>query len=250
MGANGPHDWDEGWEYFYQGDTSRNRLLSFGFAFGPWQTAHYRTFASVGRFEGDRFDPVTWRPHTPTPAYVELRADDAFWAALRVMAFSDGIIRAVVESAQFTDAAAAQHLGDVLIKRRDAIGRAYILTANPIVDPVLSGEGTLAFGNASVDHGLAEPPDRYKAVWYTFDNAIGTTTLIGETSGTAVLSSPGLLPEGPNAFVKIELSAESTVHAAWARPIDVYFRRTPGGWKLVGVERHVNYPIGESREGS
>ena len=23
MGANGPHDWDEGWEYLYEGDTTR-----------------------------------------------------------------------------------------------------------------------------------------------------------------------------------------------------------------------------------
>ena len=41
MGANGPHDWDEGWEDFYQGDTTRKRLLSFGFALSPWQTARY-----------------------------------------------------------------------------------------------------------------------------------------------------------------------------------------------------------------
>ena len=43
MGANGPHDWDEGWEYFYQGDTTRKRLLSFGFALSPWQTARYQS---------------------------------------------------------------------------------------------------------------------------------------------------------------------------------------------------------------
>ena len=57
IGANGPHDWDEGWEYFYQGDTTRRRLLTFGFALSPWQTAPYTIYDSVGRFEGDRFDP-------------------------------------------------------------------------------------------------------------------------------------------------------------------------------------------------
>ena len=27
MGANGPHDWDEGWEYFYEADTTRKRAV-------------------------------------------------------------------------------------------------------------------------------------------------------------------------------------------------------------------------------
>ena len=66
IGANGPHDWDEGWEYFYQGSATRRRLLSFGFALSPWQTAPYVIHDSVGRFEGDRFDPTTWKPHTAT----------------------------------------------------------------------------------------------------------------------------------------------------------------------------------------
>ena len=38
MGANGPHDWDEGWEYFYQADTTRTRLLTFGFGLSPCLT--------------------------------------------------------------------------------------------------------------------------------------------------------------------------------------------------------------------
>ncbi len=102
MGANGPHDWDEGWEYFYQGNTTRRRLLSFGFALSPWQTAPYTIYDSVGRFEGDRFDPTTWKPHTATTAYIEMRADDAFWAARRVMAFTDDAIRAIVKTGQPT----------------------------------------------------------------------------------------------------------------------------------------------------
>jgi hypothetical protein len=243
MGANGPHDWDEGWEYFYQGDTSLRRLLSFGFALSPWQTADYREFPSIGRFEGDRFDPITWRPHTPTRAYVELRADDAFWAARRVMAFSDEIIRALVETGEFTDAAAAEYLGDVLIKRRDAIGRAYIAPVNPIVDPVLDASSMLTFRNAAVDHGLAGPPGGYKAVWYTFDNLTGTTGLIGETSGQDRIQAPGRLPAGTS-FVKVGLSATGAAQPAWAQPIDLYFRRAGDGWRLVGLDRHLAVPMG------
>ena len=40
-----------------------------------------------------------------------MRADDAFWAARRVMAFTDDLIRAIVKTGQFSDPAAEQHLG-------------------------------------------------------------------------------------------------------------------------------------------
>src|SRR4051794_12409870 len=55
--ANGEHEWDLGWEHFYEAPASRRRMASFGFALSPWQTAEYIDYPSVGRFEGDRFDP-------------------------------------------------------------------------------------------------------------------------------------------------------------------------------------------------
>ena len=99
----------------------RRRLFSFGFALSPWQTVDYVEYPSIGKFEGDRFDPRTWRPQTPTTAYLELRDDDAFWAARRVAAFTDDLIRAAVHTGEYSDPAAEKYLADVLIKRRDKI---------------------------------------------------------------------------------------------------------------------------------
>ena len=73
------HEWDLSWEHFYQSDTTMKRLLSFGFALSPWQTVNYVERPSIGKFEGDRFDPRAWRPQTSTHAYMEARDDDAFW---------------------------------------------------------------------------------------------------------------------------------------------------------------------------
>ena len=74
------------------------RLFSFGFALSPWQTVDYVEYPSIGKFEGDVFDPRKWRPQTPTTAYLEMRDDDAFWAARRVAAFTDELIRAAVHT--------------------------------------------------------------------------------------------------------------------------------------------------------
>ncbi len=92
-----------------RGDTTRRRFFSLGFALSPWQTIHYVEYPSIGKFEGDRFDPRAWRPQTPTTAYMEMRDDDAFWAARRVAAFSDELIRAAV------------HTGSSAIRRRNGI---------------------------------------------------------------------------------------------------------------------------------
>jgi hypothetical protein len=236
--SNRPHDWSFGWEYLFDPDASRDRLLSFGFALRPWQTVPYPENRSIGHFEGDHFDPRTWKPQTPNAAYLELRADDAFWAARRVMAFSDDLIRAAVETAQYRDPAAPLHLASVLIKRRDAIGRAYLTTINPIVEPRLNAAGTLVFENAATSAGFAAPPAGYRAAWSRFDNTTGGTTPIGESRSSGMtLNPPGPLPDAIDTFIAIDIAAEGAAEPAWTRPIRTFFRRTSGGWKLVGLER-------------
>jgi hypothetical protein len=236
--ANNPHEWDMGWEHFYDPAASRRRLLTFGFALSPWQTVPYTKYSSVGLFEGDRFDPTTWKPQTPVAAYMELRADDAFWAARRVMAFTDDLIRAAVHTGQYSDPAAESHVTAVLIKRRDTIGRTYLTAINPIVDLHVDPTGQLAFQNAAVAAGFAEAPAAYHAAWFRFDNATGQTTPIGETrSTTTAMPPPSGLPAGPNSFIEIAISAESAGHPSWQQPVRAFFRRTSDGWKLVGLER-------------
>ena len=238
--ANGVYDWDIGWEHFLEGGTATKRLLSLGFALSPWQTVPYTEYESIGRFEGDRFDPRTWKPQTPTRAYMEMRSDDGFWAARKVMAFSDDLIRAAVHAGEYSDPAAEAHLVAVLIKRRDAIGRTYLPAINPIVDPRLEG-GTLTFGNAAVSAGFAEAPTRYLAVWSRFDNATGNTQQIAETqSATTSLEAPRDLPAGAGSFIQVDISAESAAHSTWREPVRVHFRRTPAGWILVGFQRLPN----------
>ena len=237
VGANAPHGWEEGFEYVFQGGTTARKAFTLGLARSPYQKADYEDVPAAGRFEGDTFDPETWKPRVPTAAYLEMRDDDAFWAAQRVMAFSDEMIRAAVKTGQYSDPKAEQHIADVLIKRRDKIGRAYLPKINPIVDPAFDGT-TLTFGNAAVQYRVAEAPASYTAVWSRFDNATATATRIADTtSKEPKVAAPNGLPTAPDSFVKVALSAQSTSHPSWAKPIDVYFRRVGTGWKLVGLER-------------
>ena len=110
----------------FEPDKTLKRMVSFGFYLQPWQTVDYDRYPSVGRFEGDDFNPDTWKSWVPVGALLRARTDDDFWAARRVMAFSDELIRAIVKTGQYSDPKAEEHLGTVLIKRRNKIGQAYL----------------------------------------------------------------------------------------------------------------------------
>ena len=235
---NDLHEWDLSYEHFYQADTTRKRFFSFGFALSPWQTIDYVEYPSVGKFEGDRFDPRKWRPQIPTPAYVELRDDDAFWAARRVVAFTDDLIRAAVHTGEFSDPAAEKYLADVLIKRRDKIASAYLTAVNPLVSVRLDANNRLTFENAAVAAGVASGAVTYRASWALFDNATGQTRPLSETqSTTTTIEPPSGLPTAANSFIEVSISADNAAYPTWKQPIRTHFRRQSDGWKLVGLER-------------
>ena len=85
---------------------------------------------------------------------MELRDDDAFWAAQRVAAFTDDMIRAIVHTGEISNPAAEKYLADVLIERREKIKSIYLTQVNPIVKPRLDAKG-LTFENAAVAGGVA-----------------------------------------------------------------------------------------------
>jgi hypothetical protein len=239
-GANGPREYDEGWETLFDGELTRRRLLRLGFVFEPWQTVQYVERPAIGRFEGDVFDPRGWRPRVPTAALLRARPDDDFWAARRVAAFTDDMIRSAVRAGRYSDEAADALLIDVLIKRRQKIAEAYLPAINPLVDFTLSGDGRLAFRNAASDAGVAAAPSGgYSARWSVVDTATGQEQALDPvtTSRSNEMGAPGPLPSAAGALLRVQVSALAPAPAEWMRPVDVHFQRTASGWRLVGLER-------------
>jgi hypothetical protein len=239
----GPRERRDGYEYVAEFGPAKKALPGFGFVIRPWMTIDYPKHRGVGRFESVRFVPEEWRPRVPNPAYVRSRPDDTFWAARKLMAMSDDLIRAAVRSGRLTDEAAEKYLADALIERRNKIGRAWLTAVNPVVDPALSADGSLTFENAAVARGFAAAPRGYAAVWHTYDNDSGSTTRIGETESQSTQLRAPSIPSSAR-FIRVDIRAVNPANSAlatWSQPVHAYFRRA-GGWELVGFSRMPDAP--------
>jgi hypothetical protein len=237
--GSSPRRWS-GVEYMFEGAPTWKALVTFGLWIQPWQLIRYPRDLppSVGRVEGDAFDPEQWKPEYPNPAFDNMRPDDAFWAARIVAAFSDEAIGAIVRKAQYSDPRATDHITSALIRRRDTIARVWLNGVNPLVNFTLSAEGTLTFENAAVAARAATPGRGYTLRWSRFDNATGGHEPAGLQ--TTVADPVGRLPDGlaTAEFVAVTVRSLHPELAAWNEPVHAYFRREGGGWRTVGLERN------------
>jgi hypothetical protein len=239
-GALGPREYDEGWEYLYDPGPTMKRLISLGFNLSPWQTIQYHEVPQIGRFEGEVFDPAAWRPRAATAAFRKARLDDTFWAARRVAAFTEDMIKTTVRTAEYSNPAADAMLTTVLMQRRQKILALYLNAINPLVNFTLSGTGELSFANAAVEAGVAAAPGAgYRASWALFDNTTGQATPLGTpiTSNGTTVAAPAGLPSTPGSYVQVQVVAVDPAPAPWLQPVTVHFRSTGTGWSLVGLER-------------
>jgi hypothetical protein len=228
-------------EYIFEQAPGWKSLATLGLYVRPWMLIDYPDVpTSIGRFEGDAFDPAAWKPEYPNPAFDNMRPDDAFWAARIVARFSDAAIRAIVEKARYSDPRATDYMTETLIKRRDKVVSHWLNGVNPVVDLSLDSSGQLTWGNAAVAAGVAEPPASYIVKWFRFDNAADTRADVGdaETVSAAAATAPAALRQAtPGEYIGVEIRATHATHPAWAKPATFYFRRAADSWTWVGAER-------------
>jgi hypothetical protein len=225
-------------EFLWEARPTLLSALTLGLYVRPWITVDYPDLPALGRIEGDHFEPEGWKPDHPIPAFKNSREDDTFWAARRVAAFTDEIIRTIVKTAEFGDVRCEDHLVEVLIKRRNKVLQRWLTDVNPLVDFALDSGGVLTFRNAAVDAQVASAPSEHIVRWARFDNQTGLAeAFTGElrTPESRLQAPPDLLASAE--FLLAEIGAAHPEHTAWSHPVRVYFRRHDSGWETVGLER-------------
>jgi len=198
-----------------------------------WARLDYPKLPAVGIFDFRIFDPEKWKPEYPNAAFLNRLPDDTYWAAKKVMSFSDEYIRAAVNQGQYSDPAAEDWIVKCLIERRERIGRKYFSWVLPLDNFKVEG-GRLAFENLAVKHGFAQPP-AYKVQWSVFDNEKEAHSTIGGAAGAELPTAAASGADGAYFAARIEAdSPEKTV--------TVYLHKNAAGFKVVGIDRTYPWP--------
>lgn len=232
-GSVSPQKPRAGWEYLWEPRPVVRRIFTLGLWDSPWIRIKYPDLPSIGRFESKVFDPTQWKPEYPNPAFLNALPDDRYWAAKIVMSFTDEDIRAIVGTGGLTDPPAEDYLIDVLIERRNKIGRHYLNDVSSI-DHIALDDGQLKFEHLSSVYGFSPSPSQYTLEWFRFDNekdekTFVHTELISTNSGLPV---PPVLQKDSSPYFGVEIRHET-------HKVSVFVHRSTS-LRIVGIERSSN----------
>lgn len=179
-------------------------------------------YPSLGYFDNFYFDPGEWKTQLHYDAFARLTAGDAFWAAKLIMSFSDDEIRAVVDTAEFSDSNDANVLSEVLIARRDLVGRYWFSRATPL-DALrlyhLEGNSyEISFEDLAVRYGFAtEDETKYRFRMMASErNGQGEASQYHEFQAPSLsFEAPHLSPEGQLALL---IQVKRGAGQEWSEP--------------------------------
>ncbi len=120
-GALAARSYPTGGEYFVDFGVIGASLATLGLRRFAWEGVEDPHFPSIGFIEAEAFDPVSWRPDYPNPAFDERTERDVRWGARILSGITDAHIRAAVARGRLSDPRAADYLAETLIRRRDRI---------------------------------------------------------------------------------------------------------------------------------
>jgi hypothetical protein len=228
-----------GYHYWLEPDLIVDNILGFGFHVPEYRKVKWPEFPkyqAVGRFESERFDPVTWKSNYPNPAFQRMTARDAFWAAKILMKFTRDELAAIVETGEYSDPDNARLLLEVLLERQKKCGRFGINGINPL-DGFRVENGALVFRNLSEEHGFGGAGTSYEIQWFAYDNDTGSRREL--SSATSLRETRSALPSPPagGELLLAEIRSSHPDFPHWRSPIGVYLRVTGTQQEIVGIDR-------------
>ncbi|HZI88891.1 MAG TPA: hypothetical protein VFD83_00395, partial [Candidatus Polarisedimenticolia bacterium] len=143
-----------GMEYTVDFPAIGGRLLALGIHEDDWRRSRRPPgLEEVGYFESRGFQPMEWKPLQTNVAFANMNANDGYWAAKIISAFSDEHLLAAVSTGKYRDAEAAAYVARVLGQRRDIIAR-YWFDRVPPLDFFTVSSGTLRFHDLGTERHL------------------------------------------------------------------------------------------------
>ena len=180
-----------------------------------------------GFFDDEHFDPRRWQPVSQNPAFARQTRRDRYWGAKQIVAYTPEEVRAAISAGQYR-APAAEHLFEVLWKRRQHIARELFSDVAPLDHFVLRGD-QLCFEDLWLTAGLGGATDTSYAA--RVQSAGRSQTLPIDTAARCVTVPPAA------GYRVVELRAHRPGERHFGPAVLVHLVERPGSRHIVGVER-------------
>jgi hypothetical protein len=166
-GGRDPMEYFHGREYAFDVGSITKEVFSLGLYKSAAEKRGMMISPAVGILSADDFDPGHWRPTYPVMPFDNMTKEDAYWGARVILAFTEPELRAIVESAEYTNPKDTEYMLRTLLERRAIVARHWLRKADGLagfsIEPSSNGIA-LKFRDLMVDSKLA---DR-NATQYTF----------------------------------------------------------------------------------
>ena len=246
--TNYPNPDRVGYEYTLDPGEIAKSVFSLGLYRRPWTgISEDQIHPAVGFLESELFNPGRWKANFPILPFENMTLRDAFWGAKLVLSFTDKQIRAAVETGEFSDPRATDLLTQILIERRDKIGRHWLSRINPLDQFAIARNGdgipVLRFEDVEVLHGYVPSFERRYEYTVREDGRPAAVLLHRTVQDPAIplfdFAAEGF-PTNRVVVFQVTLKTFGTGNRRQGKPIHVYLARRPGesNLEIVGIKRN------------
>jgi hypothetical protein len=233
----GAYEWPSapyriGHEYMFDGAAIGKSFVSLGLWRRPWEVRGRVLHQEVGYFSSELFEPDKWKPSFPNLAFEKMDDGDGYWGAKIVTAFSDELVRKLAEAGEYSRPEVTQYVADVLLRRRDAVGKYWLNRVTPLEDVALDGS-RLRFRDLATERGFADSGSRdyrfrvenLNRKRLTQDQVARSVEIpsLGQLASQAVAQPPDRAGRTPLLRVLIQTRKDAK---EWAMPLEVVLGRT------------------------
>ncbi len=222
---------------------------SLGIYKRAWEHEPEIRYPSIGYFTAKDFEPQKYKFILPNPAFMNATNRDGYWGAKIVMSFTDAQIRKAVEQGQYSDPAAAEYLYQIIIERRNIIGKYWFKRMPPLdkfeLKKNAEGAQVLCFVDLAVKAGLENSQSaqykyaiKYRNKTLANDQNLNNETCIPLSGWQAKAAEISAKPtDQPDWEISLQLKRNDD--NKWSKWVKVFLVTEENGnrFKLLGLLR-------------
>lgn len=196
-------------------------------------------YPAIGFFDNYHFNPGRWKTQLAYEAFERLTPADGFWAAKIIMMFSDEQIRALVSTGEYSAAEDSSLLSEILIARRDMIGRYWfdqVTPADQIELSRISGDAyEIRFSDLGMEHGFYETQVSQYQYWIGIEGRDKSAARSFDAS--PLRFEMPVVPNGNQFDVLIQVKRQGSDE--WSKPpvkVTLQRRASDAPFEIAGID--------------